>query len=79
MTVKCRTAYMRFACPETTARIQTHTHTHTHSHTQFNTALPQEQWLRERASFLRYPYTACIVYRIDILGPKIPIECTETR
>ena len=26
-------------------------------------ALPQQQWLKERASVLRYTYTACLVYR----------------
>jgi len=25
-------------------------------------AFPRQQWLRERVSMLRYPYTACLVY-----------------
>ena len=43
----------------------THSHTHTHTHTPTRTqkyailiAFSQQQWLRERPSFLRYTYIA---------------------
>jgi len=36
-------------------------HTHTHSEYIVRIAFPQQQWLRERASLLRYTYIACLV------------------
>jgi predicted component of viral defense system (DUF524 family) len=48
---------VRFACRITKARIQT-----THSEYVILFAFPQQQWLRERASLLRYTYIACLVY-----------------
>jgi len=35
--------------------------TNTHSPYVIITALPQQQWLHERASLLRYTYIACLV------------------
>ena len=35
--------------------------TNTHSEYVILTACPQQQWLRERASMLRYTYTVCLV------------------
>jgi hypothetical protein len=32
------------------------------THTRSNTAFPQQQYLQERASVLRYTYTACPCY-----------------
>jgi hypothetical protein len=46
---------MRFACWITKA-----TNTQAEYVTLF--AFPQQQWLRERASLLRYMYIACLVY-----------------
>jgi hypothetical protein len=48
---------MRCACWITKARIYTHTHT------QYLTliAFPRQEWLRERASVLRYTYISCLV------------------
>jgi hypothetical protein len=37
-----------------------HTHTHTHSEYVIFVAFPLQQWLYERASLLRYTYTACL-------------------
>jgi hypothetical protein len=45
---------MRFACWITKA-------TDTHSEYLILIAFPQRKWLRERASLLRYTYTACLV------------------
>ena len=49
------------------ARVPTCTHSRTrkHAHTDqyvLLIAFPQQQWLRERASVLRYTYIACLVY-----------------
>ena len=43
------------------------THTHTHSHTEhvILIAFPRQQWLRERASMLRYTYIASHV-RVNV-------------
>jgi hypothetical protein len=49
---------MRFTCWITTA-------TDTHSEYVILIAFPQQQWLRERASVLRYTYIACLVYSGD--------------
>ena len=38
----------------------THTHTHTQKHV-ILFAFPLQQWLRERASVLRYTYITCLV------------------
>jgi len=38
-----------------------HTHTHTHTEYVIIIALPQQQWLRERAAILRYTHTVCHV------------------
>jgi hypothetical protein len=35
---------------------------HTHTHRICNNAFPWQQWLRERASILRYTYFACFVH-----------------
>jgi len=35
--------------------------TDTHSEYVIHIALPQQQWLHERASLLRYTYIACVV------------------
>jgi hypothetical protein len=48
------TQLMRFACLITKA-------TNTHSEYIILIAFPQQQWLRERASMLRYAYIACLV------------------
>jgi hypothetical protein len=50
----------------TRARTHTHPHTHTHTHTQQcnNYCCPREQWLRERASMLRYTHIASLVSKI---------------
>jgi hypothetical protein len=45
---------------------RTHARTHARTHTQTNIylkriAFSQQQWFRERASVLRYTYTACLV------------------
>jgi hypothetical protein len=45
---------MRFACWITKA-------TDTHSEYVILIAFPQQQWLRERASLLRYRYISCLV------------------
>ena len=42
-------------------RLHTHTHTHTQSEYAILIAFPLQQWLRERASVLRYTYIACRV------------------
>ena len=47
---------MRFACWITKA-----TDTHTHTEYLILIAFPRQQWLRERASVLRYAYNACLV------------------
>ena len=54
---------MRFACwinkailAKTSAKSRTHTHKYL-----ILIAFPQQQWLRERASVLRYTYIVCIV------------------
>ena len=41
----------------------TNTHIHTHTHSEYATiiAFPLQQWLHERASFLRYKYITCLV------------------
>ena len=50
------------------ARLHAHAHapgTHTHAHTDqyvILIACLQQQWLRERATMLRYTYIACLVY-----------------
>ena len=51
---------MRFACWTNTA---THTRARAHTHSQYAIliAFPREQWLRERASMLRYTFIACLV------------------
>jgi hypothetical protein len=53
------------------ARAHAHTvgylHARKHAHTDQSViliALPQQQWFRERASVLRYMYTACFVWNI---------------
>jgi hypothetical protein len=48
---------MRFACWITKA-------TDTHSEYVIVVAFPRQQWLRERASVLRYTYIACILIKI---------------
>ena len=45
---------MRYACRITKA-------TDTHSQYVILTAFPLQQWLRERASILRYTYIACLL------------------
>jgi len=50
---------MRIACWITKA---THTHTHTHTEYVKLIAFPQQQWLRERTSMLRYIYIACLAF-----------------
>jgi hypothetical protein len=45
---------MRLACWVTMA-------TDTHTEYVIFTAFPQQQWLRERASMLRYMYTGCLI------------------
>jgi hypothetical protein len=52
---------MRFACWITKA-------TDTHSEYAILTAFPRQQWLRERASVLRYAYIACLVFIIYCLN-----------
>jgi hypothetical protein len=42
------------------ARTSAHAHTHSHKYVIF-IAFPQQEWLRERASLLRYTHTACLV------------------
>jgi hypothetical protein len=51
---------VRFTCWVTKA---THTYTHTHTHSEYaiRFAFPLQQWLRERASMLRYRHTGCPV------------------
>jgi hypothetical protein len=53
------TWYMRVACWIPKA---------TNTHTDFVTlvAFPRQQWLHERASLLRYTYTACIVEHVIV-------------
>jgi hypothetical protein len=49
----------------TLTRPVTHMHARMHAHTVqyvILTAFPQQQWLRERASVLRYTYIACLVF-----------------
>jgi hypothetical protein len=44
-----------------------------------NTALTRQQWLRERASLLRYTYVACLVNSVNLCGgppPQTPGSCT---
>ena len=50
---------MRFACWK--LRLHTHTHTHTHLEYVIPNVFPRQQWLRERASMLRYTYTVLLV------------------
>ena len=38
---------------------------HRHSEYVILTAIPQQEWLRERASVLRYTYVACLVYCVQ--------------
>jgi hypothetical protein len=52
---------MRFACWITKA-------TDTHSEYVIFIACPQQQWLRERASVLRYVYIACFVIFSAAMG-----------
>ena len=46
---------MRFACRTTKT-------TDAHSERVIIIVFPQQQWLRERVSMLRYTYTACLVH-----------------
>jgi hypothetical protein len=55
---------MRFACWITKA-------TNTHSEYVTLTALPLQQWLRERASMLRYTHIACVV-NLNFRGRYVP-------
>ena len=51
-----------FSLTYTNTNTDTHTHTHTHTHRLCNTyCFPRQQWLRERASMLRYPCMAWTV------------------
>jgi len=54
---------MRISCwvPKAT---NTHTHTHTHTGCLILIAFPQQQWLHERASMLRYTYSALPVLSV---------------
>ena len=57
-------ARMRMHTP---TRLGTHVHARTrkYAHTDqyvILIALPQQQWLRERASMIRYTYIACLVF-----------------
>jgi len=54
---------MRFACLITGA-------TDAPSQYVIRTAFPRQQWLRERASMLRYAYTLFVLYCIDIVNLK---------
>jgi len=54
--LKVKIWHMRTACWITKA---THTHTHTHSEYVIVIAFARQQWLRERASMLRYTSFAC--------------------
>jgi len=49
-------------------RLQIHTHTHTHTHVVLLIAFPQQHWLSERASVLRYTYISCL---ISVWGMKV--------
>ena len=54
------------ACTRPRTRVPTcmHAHARKHAHTAqyvILIAFPQQQWLRERASVLRYTHIACIV------------------
>ena len=53
------TRRMRFACWKTKS-------TNTHSEHVTLIAFPRQQWLRERASVLRYTYIACLVHFVRI-------------
>jgi hypothetical protein len=55
---------MRFACWITKA-------TDTHSEYVILIAFPRQQWLRERASILRYTYIACLVSLLSLLITEI--------
>ena len=45
--------------------------TNTHSQYVILIAFPPQQWLHDRASILRYTYTACLVIQG---GPKVSIQ-----
>ena len=50
------------ACTRPRSRAPSHTHAHAHTGDYgILLVLPREDWLRERASSLRYTYIACLV------------------
>ena len=50
--------------------------TDTHSEYVILIALPLQQWLHERASVVRYAYTACLVLRLQDLFLTTSILCS---
>jgi hypothetical protein len=67
------TRRMRFVCWINRA---THTHTQNIYIYIILIAFPRQQWLRERASLLRYTYIACLVSSIDPLSYQtFPWHC----
>ena len=40
--------------------------THTHTGCAVPVTFPQQQWLHERASVLRYMYISCLVYHVNV-------------
>jgi len=62
---------MRFTCWTTKD-------TDTHSEYATVIAFPRQQWLRERASVLRYTYIACVVYLKSVYA-RLPLCFKEVQ
>ena len=69
------------ACTRSHAMVPTCTHASAGTHRPIRhrlfVAFPQQQWLRERVSMLRYTYIACIVLNTRCDSHEVPTSANE--